>query len=66
MEDSKRMEDEVRTRLAQRLKFDKKDEQAMFIWNGVQEFKQFMDLFAAIRLFVWVFIPCWTRIPGYM
>jgi putative ABC transport system permease protein len=63
VEDSKRMEDEVRTRLAQRLRFDKSDEQAMFIWNGVQEFKQFMDLFAAIRLFVWV-IGIMTIIAG--
>ncbi len=63
VEDSKRMEDEVRTRLAQRLRFDKGDEQAMFIWNGVQEFKQFMDLFAAIRLFVWV-IGIMTIIAG--
>lgn len=63
VEDSKRMEDEVRTRLAQRLRFDKKDEQAMFIWNGVQEFKQFMDLFAAIRMFVWV-IGVMTIIAG--
>lgn len=63
VEDSKRMEDEVRTRLAQRLRFDKQDEQAMFIWNGVQEFKQFMDLFAAIRMFVWI-IGIMTIIAG--
>ncbi len=63
VEDSKRMEDEVRTRLAQRLRFDKADTQAMFIWNGVQEFKQFMDLFAAIRMFVWV-IGVMTIIAG--
>lgn len=63
VDDSKRMEDEVRTRLAQRLRFDKADTQAMFIWNGVQEFKQFMDLFAAIRMFVWV-IGVMTIIAG--
>lgn len=63
VEDSKRMEDEVRTKLAQRHRFDVEDEQAMFIWNGVQEFKQFMDLFGAIRLFVWV-IGIMTIIAG--
>jgi putative ABC transport system permease protein len=63
VEDSKRMEEEVRSKLAHRLRFDVEDEQAMFIWNGVQEFKQFMDLFAAIRLFVWV-IGIMTIIAG--
>lgn len=63
VEDSKRMEEEVRTKLAQRLLFDKADENAMFIWNGVEEFKQFMNLFAAIRLFVWV-IGVMTIIAG--
>lgn len=63
VEDSKRMEDEVRTKLSQRLLFDKADENAMFIWNGVEEFKQFMNLFAAIRLFVWV-IGVMTIIAG--
>lgn len=63
IEDSKRMEDEVRSKLAQRHIFDKNDENAMFIWNGVEEFKQFMDLFAAIRLFVWV-IGIMTIIAG--
>jgi putative ABC transport system permease protein len=52
--DSKRMEDEIRTQLANSLRFDKADENAMFIWNGVEEFKRFIDLFAAIRIFVWI------------
>lgn len=63
IEDSKRMEEEVRSKLAHRHIFDKEDENAMFIWNGVEEFKQFMDLFAAIRLFVWV-IGIMTIIAG--
>ena len=54
VEDSKRMEDEIRTEMATSLRFDKADENAMFIWNGVQEFKKFMDLFAAIRIFIWI------------
>jgi putative ABC transport system permease protein len=63
VEDSKRMEDEVRTRLANRMQFDKADEQAMFIWNGVEEFKRFLELFSAIRMFVWV-IGIMTIIAG--
>lgn len=54
VEDSKRMEDEIRTIIATQHVFDKDDTQAMFIWNGVDEFKRFLDLFAAIRGFVWV------------
>jgi len=52
--DSKRMADEIRTEMANSLRFDKADENAMFIWNGVEEFKRFIDLFAAIRIFVWI------------
>jgi len=63
VEDSKRMEDDVRIKLAQRHRFAKDDEQAMFIWNGVEEFKQFLNLFAAIRAFVWV-IGVMTIIAG--
>ncbi len=52
--DSKRMEDEIRKDIAERHVFDEKDKNAMFIWNAVEEFKQFQDLFAAIRLFIWI------------
>ncbi len=52
--ESKRMEDEIRSSFAKRHIFDVEDRNAMFIWNGVEEFKQFMDLFAAIRMFIWV------------
>ena len=61
--ESERMEDEIRTKMAQRHNFDKEDERAMFIWNGVEEYKQFMDLFAAIRMFVWI-IGIGTIIAG--
>ncbi len=54
VEDSKRMETEIRKNFAERHVFDVEDLNAMFIWNGVEEFKQFQDLFAAIRMFIWV------------
>ncbi len=63
VEDSKRMEEDIRTKIANQHTFDKEDKQAMFIWNGVEEFKKFMDLFAAIRLFVWI-IGIGTIIAG--
>lgn len=52
--DSKRMETEIRENFAERHVFDIEDKNAMFIWNAVEEFKQFQDLFAAIRMFIWV------------
>lgn len=54
VEDSKRMEDEIRTKMATRHHFDIEDERAMFIWNGVDEYEQIMSLFAAIRIFIWI------------
>jgi len=54
VEDSKRMEDEVRTIMATRHHFDKEDDRAMHIWNGVDEYEQIMNLFAAIRIFIWI------------
>ena len=52
--DSKRMQEEIRHNFAERHVFDVEDKNAIFIWNGVEEFKQFQDLFAAIRMFIWV------------
>ena len=61
--ESNEMAEEIKAKLAHRLKFDIKDESAMFVWNGVEEFKKFMDLFAAIRMFIWV-IGIGTIIAG--
>ena len=63
VEESKLIEEEIRDDMATMKKFDKTDENAMFIWNSVEEFKQFMDLFAAIRLFIWI-IGIGTIIAG--
>ncbi len=54
LDDSKRMEEEIRSNFSERHVFDIEDKNALFIWNGVEEFKQFQDLFAAIRMFIWV------------
>jgi len=63
VDDSKRMEEEIRSKIAAKYSFDTDDKQALFIWNGVEEFKKFMDLFAAIRLFIWI-IGIGTIIAG--
>lgn len=61
--ESEQMAEEIRALIAKQHVFDVEDEQAMFIWNGVDEFKRFLDLFAAIRAFVWV-IGIGTIIAG--
>lgn len=63
VEESKMVEEDIRSKMSARHNFDKEDENAMFIWNSVEEFKKFMDLFAAIRLFIWV-IGIGTIIAG--
>ncbi len=63
VDDSKRMEEAIRSKIAARHIFDVKDERAMFIWNAVEEFKKFMDLFTAIRIFIWI-IGTGTIIAG--
>lgn len=63
VEESKLVEENIRTKMSARHNFDKEDESAMFIWNSVEEFKKFLDLFAAIRMFIWV-IGIGTIIAG--
>ncbi|HRZ76018.1 MAG TPA: ABC transporter permease, partial [Bacteroidales bacterium] len=54
MAQSKAMEEQIRRELSQRLKFDAKDERAVFIFNGVENYQQFMNLFLGIRVFIWI------------
>jgi putative ABC transport system permease protein len=49
--------------LAQKYKFDPADPRALFVFNSIENFKQFMDLFAGIRLFIWI-IGLGTIIAG--
>jgi putative ABC transport system permease protein len=63
VEESKMMVEEVRQNLAQVHKFDPQDQRAVFIWNNLEQFKQFLNLFASIRLFIWI-IGIGTIIAG--
>lgn len=54
MEESKAMEAQIRQELSRRLKFDPADERAVFIFNGVENYQQFMNLFRGIRVFIWI------------
>lgn len=63
IEESQAMVDEIRQNLAIKHKFDPADQRAIGIWNNLEEFKRFLDLFAAIRLFIWI-IGIGTIIAG--
>jgi len=49
--------------LAQKYKFDPADPRALFVWNSIENYQRFMDLFAGIRLFIWI-IGIGTIIAG--
>lgn len=63
VERSKEMVDEIRAQLAQKHNFDPEDQRAVHIWNNVENYMQFMSLFANIRLFIWI-IGIGTIIAG--
>ncbi|MEZ5195840.1 MAG: ABC transporter permease [Bacteroidales bacterium] len=63
VERSKEMVDEIRAQLALKHNFDPEDLRAVHIWNNVENYMQFMTLFANIRLFIWV-IGIGTIIAG--
>lgn len=62
-EESREMEDQIRHTLAKRHKFDPEDHRAVFVFNGVENFQQFMNLFKGIRIFIWI-IGIGTIIAG--
>jgi len=60
---SKDVERDVRKEMAVKHKFDPEDIRALGIFNSIQNYKQFMDLFAGIRFFIWI-IGTGTIIAG--
>jgi putative ABC transport system permease protein len=63
VETSQEMVREVRHTLAQKHKFNPEDQRAVFVWNNLEEYKKLMNLFASIRLFIWI-IGIGTIIAG--
>ena len=62
-EESNLVLDEAKLLLANKYKFDPTDPRALFTFNSIENFQQFMDLFAGIRLFIWI-IGIGTIIAG--
>ncbi len=54
VDESKQIEQEVRSKLAALHKFDPADPRAIFTWNSLEEFQKFIRLFSGIRIFIWV------------
>jgi putative ABC transport system permease protein len=54
VEQSQQMTDDIRYTLASAHTFNPEDQRAIFIRNNIEQFKQFLSLFANIRLFIWI------------
>ncbi len=63
VEESEKLIKEVKSRLSAKHKFDPEDTRALFIFNSIQNYEQFMSLFAGIRFFIWI-IGAGTIISG--
>jgi putative ABC transport system permease protein len=63
VEESKIIEQDIKTTLANRHKFDPTDERAIGSWNSTEAFDQFRRLFSSISMFIWI-IGIGTIIAG--
>ncbi len=63
VEESQEMSEQIRRTVAQVHKFDPEDQRAVYVWNNLEQFKKFLQLFASIRLFIWI-IGIGTIIAG--
>lgn len=63
VEESIETVNEIKSSMSEKFKFDPSDTRALFIFNSIQNYQQFMDLFASIRIFIW-FIGIGTIIAG--
>jgi putative ABC transport system permease protein len=61
--ESKKIAESARTILSEKYQFDPKDDRAIFIWNNVENFQRFVNLFLGIKIFLWV-IGIFTIIAG--
>jgi putative ABC transport system permease protein len=61
--ESEVLEKNIRTKFAERHRFDKDDQNAMWMWNTLKEYKKFSNLFLGIQIFVSI-IGAFTIIAG--
>jgi len=63
VEESLEMIEVIREDLSEKMKFDPTDPRALFVYNSIENYKRFMNLFSNIRLFIWI-IGIGTIIAG--
>jgi len=63
VEESEKLIKEVTAKLSAKHKFDPSDTRAIFAYNNIENYQQFMELFAGIRIFIWI-IGAGTIISG--
>lgn len=61
--ESEVLEKTIKTKFAERHNFDKEDQNAMWMWNTLKEYKKFTNLFLGIQIFVSI-IGAFTIIAG--
>ncbi len=61
--ESENLEKTLRADFAKRHNFDKEDQNAMWMWNTLKEYKKFLNLFMGIQIFVSI-IGAFTIIAG--
>lgn len=54
VEESKQVVEDTKEILSQKYQFDPEDDRAVFIWNNVENFQRFLNLFFGIKIFLWV------------
>lgn len=63
IEESKAMEEKITQKMSERHHFDPSDPRAIRIWNTVEDFLRFQNLFTGIKVFIWI-IGIMTIIAG--
>ncbi|HSG68457.1 MAG TPA: ABC transporter permease [Bacteroidales bacterium] len=63
VDESLEMIEVIKQDLSEKMKFDPTDPRALFIYNSIENYRTFMNLFANIRLFIWI-IGIGTIIAG--
>ena len=63
VEQSLEMIETIKQDLSEKMKFNPTDPRAVFIYNSIENYRKFMNLFANIRLFIWI-IGIGTIIAG--
>ena len=63
VEESLEMIEVIKNDLSEKMKFDPADPRAIFVYNSIENYRTLMNLFANIRLFIWI-IGIGTIIAG--